>query len=135
MQVKRKPLSTQQLIGIAVFFATGPLLALSYWQNGDRSTYLGVLPFGTLVFIASVRGAVSFPLYVGTRGRFLAVIPGAFAGFGAFELHVLYTTWQQKDMMNTGESLVIAAVGAAPGMLLCWGLVKLFAKKESKDLP
>jgi hypothetical protein len=133
MQPKRRQLSTQQWIGLALFMFTGPILALNYWENGDRSTYFGALPFNTLVLIATIGGAVAFPVYVGTGRRLLALIPGALAGFGAFELHVFWTTWQQKEFMHSGESLVIAAVGASPGILLCWGLMRLLARNGKED--
>ena len=134
MQLKRRQLSTQQLIAVFVFTVTGPLLALDYWKNGGRNTYLGALPLRALFIVASVGGAISFPLYIGACGRFLAVIPGALAGFGSFGLHFLYTSWLQKDMMHSGESLAIAAAGAAPGVLICCALVKFTAQKEKKDV-
>ncbi len=114
---------------------TGPLLALDYWHNGGRGTYLGSLSLQTLCVVASVGGAISFPLYVSARARLLAIVPGALAGFGAFGLHILYTSWLQKDMMHTGESLVVAGVGASPGILICWALMKLTARKEKQDVP
>jgi hypothetical protein len=135
MQPKRRQLSTQQLIALLVFMVTGPLLALDYWTNGGRSTYLGSLPLQTLCIVASIGGAISFPLYVSARGRLLAIIPGALAGFGAFGLHLLYTGWLEKDIMHSGESMVVAGVGASPGILLCWALMKFTAPKEEKDEP
>jgi hypothetical protein len=130
---ERRRISTQQTIAVLLFAFTGPLLALDYWQNGGTITLLGAVPVRTLFIIATIGGAISFPLYVGSRGPLLAVIPGSVAGYGAFGLHLLYTAWAERDAMNTGESVFIAGVGAAPGILACWALIKFAARKEKRD--
>ncbi|PWU18181.1 MAG: hypothetical protein C5B50_09750 [Verrucomicrobia bacterium] len=130
LPAKRRRLSARQIIAIVLFTFSGPVLALDYWQNGGTITLLGAVPVPFLFTIACIGGAISFPLYVGSRGPLLAIVPGALAGFGAFGLHLLYTTWAQRDAMNTGESVLLAGLGASPGILACWALIKFLAPND-----
>src|SRR5437899_2766455 len=98
------PLSFQQAIAVLLFSFTGPILALDYWKNGGSIAFFGVVPVPTLLAVASIGGAISFPLFVGARRRLLAVYPGALAGFGAFGLHFLYTALFERKVLYEAES-------------------------------
>ena len=115
----------RQIIACVLFALTGPILATDYWSNGGALTFIGPVPLPMLFVVACVGGAVSFALFV-ERARWLAVIPGILAGVGAFGLHVWWTTWMEKQELDSHESVGIAFIGALPGIFLCWILFKLF---------
>jgi hypothetical protein len=118
----------KQIIACVIFALTGPILASDYWENGGSITFLGPVPLPVLFIVACLGGAVSFAMFV-TRGWWLAIIPGILAGGGAFGLHVWWTTWMEKQEMDTHESVGIAIIGTLPGIFLCWALFKLFGPK------
>jgi hypothetical protein len=123
----------QQIIACVLFALTGPVLASDYWQNGGRITFVGAVPLPILFIVACLGGAVSFALFVGRRW-WLAIIPGVLSGGGAFGLHVWWTTWMEKQEMDTHESVGVALIGTLPGIFLCWALFKLFPRKEKADM-
>ena len=122
----------QQTIACLIFALAGPILALDYWQNGERITFVGAVPLPILIVIACLGGALSFALFVG-RGWWLAIVPGILSGGGAFGLHVWWTTWMEKTEMDAAESVGLACIGSLPGILLCWALFKLFGPKPKPE--
>jgi len=120
---------TRQKIAVVIFTLTVPLLALDYWQNGGALTFFGAVPDPILYTIAGLGGAISFAFWVEAWGRIIAIVPGAISGVGAFGLHSCYTTWLEKESMHSGESIMIACLGALPGMALCWLLLKILKPK------
>src|SRR6516165_7609928 len=100
----------QQVIACVIFTLTGPILALDYWQNGSSITLVGAVPIPIMFVVACVGGALSFALFVG-RGWLLAIIPGMLAGGGAFGLHLWWTTWMEKQEMDSAESIGVACIG------------------------
>jgi hypothetical protein len=122
----------QQVIACVIFTLTGPILALDYWQNGSSITLVGAVPIPIMFVVACVGGALSFALFVG-RGWLLAIIPGMLAGGGAFGLHLWWTTWMEKQEMDSAESIGVACIGTLPGIFLCWALFKLFGPKDKAD--
>jgi hypothetical protein len=122
----------QQIIACVIFALTGPILALDYWQNGGSITFVGPVPLFVLFIVACLGGAVSFARFVG-RGWWLAIIPGMLGGGGAFGLHFWWTTWMEKQEMDSAESVGVACIGTLPGIFLCWALFKLFRPREKAD--
>jgi hypothetical protein len=121
----------QQIIACVLFALTGPILALDYWQNGGSITFVGAVSLPILLIVACSGGAVSFALFVGRRW-WLATIPGMLSGAGAFGLHLWWTSWMEKQEMDTHESVGVAFSGTLPGIFLCWALFKLFGRKEGQ---
>ena len=128
---KSRPITGRQKAACVVFTLTCPVLATDYWQNGGSITFFGSVPLPVLFLVASLGGAVSFLLWAAGHLRRIAAIPGAIAGFGAFGLHFLYTNWLEKETLQSGESVMIALIGALPGMLMLWGLSKVFKADET----
>lgn len=124
----------RQKLGVLLFTVTVPILAMDYWQNGGRLTFFGAVPLGTLGTIASCGGAISFLLYSKTREWGWAWMPGLLAGFGGFYLHIAYTIWFEKQEMWNMESVLIALLGAAPGMLMYAGVSKILRPKEKANI-
>ena len=87
----------------------------------------------TLFIIACIGGAVSFVLYAEQRHRWFAAIPGAIAGFGGFGAHVLYTQSFEHESIRGIESIMVAAVGALPGILFYWAVARIGKSKEKKS--
>jgi hypothetical protein len=122
----------QQIIACVIFALTGPILATDYWHNGGKITFVGAVPLLFLIIAACLGGAVSFALFVG-RGWWLAIIPGMLGGGGAFGLLVWWTAWMEKQEMDSHETVGVACIGTLPGILLCWGLLRLFGPKSKLD--
>lgn len=84
----------------------------------------------TLFIIACIGGAVSFVLYAEQQHRWFAAIPGAIAGLGGFGLHLFYTQRWEHESIHSGESLIMAMVGASPGILFYWAVTRIGKSKE-----
>ena len=122
---ERGPVLLRQKLALVVFTLTVPILAMDYWQNGGRITFFGEIPLRTLGIAACLGGAVSFLMYSSTREMVWSWFPGGVAGFGGFYSHILYTTLLEKEELWSVESIMVAGVGAAPGILMYWGMSKI----------
>jgi hypothetical protein len=123
----------RQKIAIVLFTFTGPILALDYWQHGGVLTFFGPVRLSKLFIVATIGGACSFTLYANRSQRWYAPVTGALAGFGAFGGHLLYTEWFKPQSMWNYESLLVAGVGALPGILMFWGAARLRKKDDIKS--
>jgi hypothetical protein len=130
---ERGPVFLRQKLALVLFILTVPILAMDYWQNGGRLTFFGEVPLRTLAIIACIGGAVSFLMYGTTRELVWSWFPGAVAGFGGFYSHILYTTLLEKEELWNGESIMIAAIGALPGILMYWGMSKILRPRSDPD--
>jgi hypothetical protein len=122
---ERGPVLLRQKIALVLFTLTVPILAMDYWQNGGRITFFGEVPLRTLGIVACLGGAVSFLMYGSTREMVWSWFTGAVAGFGGFYSHILYTTLLEKEELWSAESIMVAAIGATPGILMYWGMSKI----------
>lgn len=123
----------QRKFAMVLFTLTGPILALDYWQHGGVLTFFGPVRLSKLFIVATVGGACSFTLYANRSQRWYAPVTGALAGFGAFGGHILYTEWFKPRSMWNYESLLVAGVGALPGILMFWGAARL--RKQNNGNP
>src|SRR5690349_17776570 len=113
---ERGPVLLRQKLALVLFTLTVPILAMDYWQNGGRITFFGEVPLRTLGIAACFGGAVSFLMYGSTREMVWSWFPGVAAGFGGFYSHILYTTLLEKEELWSVESIMVAGVGALPGI-------------------
>jgi hypothetical protein len=123
----------RQKFAIVLFTLTGPILTLDYWQHGGVLTFFGWVPIRKLFIVATVGGACSFTLYANRSQRWFAPVTGALAGFGAFGSHIVYTEWFKPQTIWNYESLLVAGVGALPGILMFWGAARL--RKQNNGNP
>ncbi len=131
---ERGPVLLRQKLAIVLFVVSGPIVAMDYWKNGGHLTFFGEVPLNTLIEIASLGGAISFLLYAKGREMPWAWIPGAIAGFGAFYVHIGYTVWFQKESLWNVESILVALVGALPGLLMYCGISKILRpRRKARD--
>ena len=126
----RPQITWRQKSAVILFTIAIPILATNYWQHGGRITLFGVVPMPTLFLIACTGGAVSFFLWAQPRDRWFAAIPGAIAGLGGFGAHLFYTQWFERESLNSVESILIAAIGASPGLLMFWAVARIGKAKE-----
>ena len=126
----RPQITWRQKSAVVLFTITVPVLATDYWQHGGRITLFGVVPMPTLFLVACSGGAVSFFLWAQPRDRWFAAIPGAIAGLGGFGVHLFYTQWFEHESIYSAESLLITAIGAAPGILMFWAVARIGKAKE-----
>jgi hypothetical protein len=122
---QRGPVLLRQKLAIVVFTFTVPVLALDYWKHGGAVTFFGAVPLDMLIAVACLGGAISFVMYAQVREMPWAWIPGAISGFGGFCLHILYTRVFEKESMWDAESIMVAGLGALPGILIYCGVSKI----------
>src|SRR3954465_13040575 len=89
----------RQQVAIMLFTVTGPLLALNHWQYGGRISFFGPVPITKVFVVACIGGAATFTLYADRAQRWIAPVAGALAGFGAFGIHLVYTTLFERESM------------------------------------
>ena len=129
---ERGPVLLRQKLALVVFTLTVPILAMDYWQNGGRITFFGEIPLRTLGITACIGGAISFLMYSSTREMVWSWFPGVVAGFGGFYSHILYTTLLEKEELWSVESIMVAGVGALPGILMYWGMSKILRPRSEQ---
>ena len=123
----RKP-ALRQKLAVVLFTITVPILATEYWKHGGRITLLGDVPASAMFLIAAIGSAVSFGLFAERQHRWIAPIPGAISGLGAFGFHILYTQWMELERMRSSESLMVSLLGATPGILMFWAVTRMGKK-------
>ncbi len=128
---ERGPVLLRQKLAIVLFTITVPVLAMEYWQNGGRITFFGEVPLRTLGTVACLGGGISFLMYGSAREMVWSWFAGAVAGFGGFYSHILYTALLEKEELWSAESIMVAGIGALPGILMYWGLSKILRPKAN----
>jgi hypothetical protein len=115
--------------GMAIF---GIVVAISvmYWMGMLHEMFKMDPAQEMLLAVCAGIGAVAGAVMAAKARWWLAVVPGALAGAGGFQLFEWYVVWLERESVYKLEVILVCLAGAVPGLLLYLFLNKIISAKQ-----
>lgn len=109
-----------------IFFGIAVAIATIYWMDGSRHSSD---TYNLLLIVCTALGGISGVIMSIRNKWWMGILPGLFAGAGAFAIFDWYVKFFEKNHIFKIEAILVCTAGAIPGIGLYFLLSKLFNKK------
>lgn len=113
-----------------VIFGIVVAICVMYWMGMLHEMFKMDPGQDMLLAVCAGIGAVAGTVMAAKARWWLAVVPGALAGAGAFQFFEWYVEWLQRESVYKIEVILVCLAGAVPGLLLYLLLNKIIPAKQ-----